>query len=105
ATEQRVGADAEPGSCLSRYARVVAGKRAGGNVLRRRQYGPHDLAAIGEAEVDAEAIDGAVVLLGAVRTLEVALELLAGTEHEANAAGDPAGEDGEPDMCSTRRPP
>ena len=44
-----------------------------------------------------------MVLLSAVRTFEIALELLAGAEHEANAAGDPAGEEADLDMGGARR--
>ena len=91
--DQHVGAEADADRGARRRAGIVAFKRAGANVGRGREHAPHQHAAFGVTDVDAELGDRAGVVLSAtVIAAESAVQILGRTEHKAPAAGDVAGQ-------------
>src|SRR5882757_7705568 len=92
AADEHIGARAHPDGGRRRSAAVGARDSARRDIAWC-QHQPHQLGFLGEADVDAEFLDRAGVLLGGtVGAGEQAAQILRRTEDEADAAGDIAGE-------------
>src|SRR5690606_24043654 len=90
AADEHVGAEAEAGGGRGGGADIFAGQGALLH-LARREDGPNHVGAVGEAEIDAELLDLALVAFaGAVGLREHAGDALGRAEDEAGAAGHPA---------------
>ena len=92
AADEHIGARAHPDGGRRRSAAVGARDSARRDIARC-EHQPHQLGFLGEADVDAEFLDRAAVLLGGtVGAGEQAAQILRRTEDEADAPGDIAGE-------------
>ena len=75
-TDEEIAAETNPDRRVGADAAIVAGKFAASKPVGRRIHGPGELGLIGEAEIDAEPVDGCDVWFGtAAFALEYAFEV------------------------------
>src|SRR6185503_15727460 len=90
--DQGVGADAQADRGFGADAAIVAVERARPQVGGGREDGPGDGRLLGDADVEAELGDGAVVELVAAGLVEAAAQVLGRADNEPGAATHRAGE-------------
>jgi hypothetical protein len=92
AADQDVGAAADADVDVTGNADIFAGEGAGGRTEGSSEHGPGQHAARAETDVEADAVDGAVIGLGRFRLIgsEAALHRLVAADDEADARIEPA---------------
>src|SRR5476649_1480023 len=94
--DQHIGAGADRDGGLGRGPDIVTRQRALAQVGGGREHAPHQDAAFGIADVDAELGDRADIMLAMAIAAIGAMQVLGRAEHKAPAAGDVAGQIADP---------
>src|SRR6202022_3316856 len=97
AANQHIGSGTHPHGGAAGGADIIAVERTGSQIGGRGEHRPHQNAALGIADIDAELVDGAGIVFRTSRPgRQGAAEALRRAEHEAPAAGDISGQRSDP---------